>query len=375
MESSSFSLPKDWEWKSLGDVIENHDGKRKPVKSNDREGFKGIYPYYGASGVIDYVNEYLFDGEYLLISEDGANLVMRKTPIAFISTGKFWVNNHAHVVKAKAHLTTNKFLEFYLASADISSFITGSAQPKLSQAKMNEIQIPLPPPTTQRRIVAKIDAAFTRLDEAIQLQKQNLARTEELKKRVLQEVFGKGEWVMKKLENVVENHDGKRKPVKSTDRENLQGVYPYYGASGIIDYVNKYLFDGEYLLISEDGANLVVRRTPIAFIAKGKFWVNNHAHVVKAKSEVATNYFLEYFLAYVDISDFITGSAQPKLSQMKMNEIEVPVPPLTEQQKIVAHLDHAFAKINALHAEQTTRLQHLESLKSSILAEAFKGKL
>ena len=97
-------------------------------------------------------------------------------------------------------------------------------------------------------------------------------------------------WISTKFEEITQNFDGKRIPLKSSDRKKRQGYYPYYGASGVIDYIDDYIFDGEFLLISEDGANLVARNTPIAFTAKGQFWVNNHAHIVKTHCNIPLKY-------------------------------------------------------------------------------------
>jgi type I restriction enzyme S subunit len=119
--------------------------------------------------------------------------------------------------------------------------------------------------------------------------------------------------------------------VKDADRR--VGPYPYYGASGIVDYVDKYLFDGEYLLIAEDGENLRTCNTPIAFLARGQFWVNNHAHIVRGNSEADTR-FLMYALSGADISGYLTGSTMPKLTQGNMNRIALLVPPLSEQRAI-----------------------------------------
>lgn len=123
-------------------ISDNLDYRRIPITSKDRS--KGKYPYYGASGIVDYVDDYIFDEDILLISEDGANLVMRSTPIAFSVRGKVWVNNHAHVVRFD-NFSTQKYIEYYFAYIDISGYITGSAQPKFNQAKLNSMLIPVPP--------------------------------------------------------------------------------------------------------------------------------------------------------------------------------------------------------------------------------------
>lgn len=150
------------------------------------------------------------------------------------------------------------------------------------------------------------------------------------------------EWMYTTIGEVVNNFDYQRIPVAESLR--IKGEYPYYGASGIIDYVQDYIFDGEYLLIAEDGENLKSRKTPIAFIAKGKFWVNNHAHIVKANDKAVTRYLL-YAISNLDINGYLSGSAQPKLSQDSLNKIEVPLPPLSEQKKIARVLGNLDDKI------------------------------
>ena len=116
----------------------------------------GDIPYYGASGIVDYVKDYIFDGDYLLISEDGANLLARNTPIAFSISGKTWVNNHAHVLKFKTY-ATRRYVEIYLNSIDLTPYITGAAQPKLNQKSLNQIKIPMPSPKEQQRVVSILD--------------------------------------------------------------------------------------------------------------------------------------------------------------------------------------------------------------------------
>jgi type I restriction enzyme S subunit len=151
-----------------------------------------------------------------------------------------------------------------------------------------------------------------------------------------------GKWPLRPLGELTENLDSVRVPVKESDRRT--GPYPYYGASGIVDYVDSYLFDGEYLLVGEDGENLRTRTTPAAFLARGKFWVNNHAHIVRGNSEADTR-FLMYALADTDISGYLTGSTMPKLTQGNMNRIPVPAPSLNQQRAIAEVLGTLDDKI------------------------------
>ncbi|HBN9744976.1 restriction endonuclease subunit S [Pseudomonas aeruginosa] len=172
------------------------------------------------------------------------------------------------------------------------------------------------------------------------------------------------QWFEKPLGEVTCNHDGKRKPVKESERK--KGPYPYYGASGIVDYVDGYLFDGHYLLIAEDGENLRTRQTPIAFMADGKFWVNNHAHIVTGNEEVTTEY-LHYFLQYADIQSYLTGAVMPKLTQGNLNRIPVRYPEPDYQKQIVQLLGFFDRKIDLnRHINQT-----LEAMAQAIFKSWF----
>ena len=143
-----------FEWKTLDQISENLDPKRKPITSGLRT--SGKIPYYGASGIVDYVEDYIFDGDFLLISEDGANLLARNTPIAFSATGKIWVNNHAHILKFNSY-EERRFIEFYLNKIDLTPYISGAAQPKLNKKNLNSIKIPIPSIPKQQRIVSILD--------------------------------------------------------------------------------------------------------------------------------------------------------------------------------------------------------------------------
>ena len=158
-----YSLPSSWVWVSFGDITISRDGERVPVSKAEREQRAKIYDYYGASGVIDKIDGYLFDKPMLLIGEDGANLINRSTAIAFIARGKYWVNNHAHVLDA-LNQDCLRYLELFINATDLKPFVTGTAQPKVNQAKMNSIPVALPPLAEQHRIVAKVDELMAHCD-------------------------------------------------------------------------------------------------------------------------------------------------------------------------------------------------------------------
>ncbi len=181
-------------------------------------------------------------------------------------------------------------------------------------------------------------------------------------------------WSRDSFGRLVENFDGRRVPVKSSDRERRRGKYPYYGASGVIDTINDYLFDGEFLLIAEDGANLLSRSTPIAFAASGKFWVNNHAHVVQPRAGIPIRW-LEIFLNSLDLQHYVTGSAQPKLTQVSLNGIIVPVPPREEQHEIVRRVDALLALAGTIEKRVAASAARAEKLTQAVIAKAFRGDL
>jgi type I restriction enzyme S subunit len=172
----------DWETIPLGELTENLDSIRVPVKGADRK--PGPYPYYGASGVVDHVDGFLFEGEHLLIAEDGENLRTRQTPVAFIAKGKFWVNNHAHIVRGNGRATT-RFLCYALSQADINGYLSGSTMPKLTQGNMNRIQI-LTPPRPLQDAIARILGA---LDDKIELNRRMNETLESMARAIFKSWF------------------------------------------------------------------------------------------------------------------------------------------------------------------------------------------
>jgi type I restriction enzyme, S subunit len=175
-----------WEEKRLDQISENLDSKRVPITKNIRS--SGSIPYYGASGVVDYVKDHLFNEDLLCISEDGANLLARTYPIAFSISGKSWVNNHAHVLRFK-NLVNQKFVELYINSIKLDDFVSGMAQPKLNQAMLNQIPVPWPTTMEQTQIVAKLDALSAETKKLEEIYKQKISHLEELKKSLLQKAF------------------------------------------------------------------------------------------------------------------------------------------------------------------------------------------
>lgn len=178
---------KDGEWveRKLGEMAENLDSKRIPITSTQRD--KGNIPYYGASGIVDYVKDYIFDDILLCISEDGANLIDRNYPIAFTITGKTWVNNHAHVLRFE-NFGTQILVEKYINSINIEDFLTGMAQPKLNRGSLDIIPIPIPQNPKEQQ---KIASCLTSLDALITAQAEQIEQLKQHKKGLMQGLFPK----------------------------------------------------------------------------------------------------------------------------------------------------------------------------------------
>jgi type I restriction enzyme S subunit len=271
-----------------------------------------------------------------------------------------------------------------------------------------ELEVPLPPLAEQRRIVAKLDASLERLRAAEVALEAVPALLEDFRRAVLHwavtgrlteawrgengEVLSAGNelkefsikvlkddalppgWARADLGNYLENYDAARSPISEVDRRNRRGDYPYYGASGIIDSIDGFTHDGDFILIGEDGANLVTRSKPIAFFAKGKIWVNNHAHVLACKGDYPNNYVIHY-INLIDLKPYVTGSAQPKLSQKSMNKIPIPIPPLREQLLIVEIIEQLFRFEEKIRGYIQDAKQELHTLRQTLHALAFRGEL
>lgn len=164
-----------WKERNLAELIDLHDHIRIPLSGVEREKRQGEFPYYGAQSVIDHIDAYLFDGDYVLIAEDGENLRSRKQPIAQIVRGKFWVNNHAHILTAKQGVSNNSFIRALINWIDISPYVTGAAQPKLSQGSLRSIKVRVPDSETQLQISTVIDA----YDDLIETSRRRIALLEE----------------------------------------------------------------------------------------------------------------------------------------------------------------------------------------------------
>ena len=241
------------------------------------------------------------------------------------------------IIRPNSEKLYGEYLMLALESPAIKKQLTkannGSSQPNLSAASVREYEIELPELLIQREVVEKL----VKVRDIIDNRRQELQLLDDLIKARFVEMFGDVKygierWGGKPFKDIAINLDSKRKPVKDADRKKMQGIYPYYGATGIVDYVNDYRQDGEFLLISEDGKALELRSKPIAFLASGKIWINNHAHVQQCTDECNIIYLM-YHINFMDVSIWVTGIDQKKLNRANLNTIPIALPPIELQKQ------------------------------------------
>jgi len=261
---------------------------------------------------------------------------------------------------------------FFLGPAKIEDTITGAAQPQITQGSLRPIKVPLPPLEEQQQIVAVLDEAFAGLARARAHAEANLRDARELFDNVLSNAFSRAGWPVSFLHEISENLDRVRVPITKGDR--VAGSIPYYGASGVVDQVEGYLFDEDLLLVSEDGANLLARSYPIAFSISGKSWVNNHAHVLRFP-DFETQEFVRRYLNSISLEPYVSGMAQPKLNQAQLNRIPIPFPSAAERAKLVAMAQMISAETVDLEQRYRASIADLDALRQSLLQKAFAGEL
>lgn len=290
----------------------------------------------------------------------------------------------------------SKFIHYLLRAWDCSKelYRYGSGlRQSLSWNDFKYLLLPIPTPEEQDAIVAYLDAATAKIDEAIAQQQRMIDLLNERKKIVINHAVTKGfnpnvkyketgiawigvipeHWQLMQLRYTVSNHDNLRQPITADQRERNNPQYDYYGASGVIDKIDHYNVDDKVLLIGEDGANLVLRNLPLVYKAEGKFWVNNHAHILKPKGNDYD--FMALVLEAADYTLFITGSAQPKLSQANMNAVKLPIPPIEEQREIVAGIKPILEKIDSFIEQHSSMVAFLEERKQIIINDVVTGKV
>lgn len=395
-EEQPYEVPENWVWVRLGAIAEIVTGGTPSKKHPEYYG--GNFPFYKPSDLDQ--GRLTYDAsEYL--SEEGKNVsrIIPKNSTAVCCIGSIGKCGYLmcegttnQQINSAIPKINSLCLYYYLCTEnfvqDLLSMASATTIAIVNKSKMESCAFPLPPLSEQQRIVERIEELLAKLDEAKE-RLQEVADSFAVRKAAILHKAFTGEltkqwrwengvrdesWEEKKLSEITENQDSKRIPLSKSQRDNMNRIYDYYGASGIIDKVDDYIFEGKKLLIGEDGANLVTRSKDIAFIADGKYWVNNHAHILDVKDTVLLMYLCNY-INNMDLIPYVTGSAQPKLTQAKMNNIKIFLPTLPEQHEIVRLIDDLLARERAAQQAAEQALASIDLMKKSILARAFRGEL
>jgi len=456
LDDIPFKIPENWIWCRLGEMSINRDGERNPISLADRNNREKIYDYYGASGVIDKIDGYTHEGELLLIGEDGANLVSRSTPIAFIATGKYWVNNHAHVLET-VHRITLDYLKCYINSIDLKPFVTGGFQPKLSQGNLNIIPVPLPPISFQYKIMVFItDFENNKIKstgfyfnsqiekEIIELHKSQLStaeiitennfqltQLENLNQAILQEAVqgklvaqdtndepasellqrikaekaksGKKEkelppikpeeipfeipenWVWCRLGEICSKIGSGSTPKGSNYSKT---GYPFFRSQNI--YNDGLVYDDITFISSEVqkqmNGTVVLSNDILLNITGGSMGrcalvpvdfqegnVSQHVCIIRPLY-IDRNYLHKlvlspYFQKFIFSST--TGAGREGLPKYNLEQFVIPLPPISEQKRIVAEIEKQFVKTKQLKEHIIANQQATEQLLKALLHQAF----
>lgn len=376
--------PDGVEYKILPMISVNCDRKRKAITSGKR--IAGSTPYYGASGIVDYVEGYIFDGVYLLVSEDGANLLARSTPIAFSISGKTWVNNHAHVLKFENDVT-RKFVEYFLNSIDLSPYITGGAQPKLNQDNLNSIEIPVPPLPVQEEIVRILDE-YTELEAELEAK---LSEEIELKQKQY-------EYCASKLfEDLNVEYISMSELAKFkygyTDKASDSGNARFIRITDIDDFGELSSVDEKYITLTDDAekylltkGSLVVARTGATY-GKTLYFDSDEPSVYASflikidfdNNQVLNRYYWHFTktsLYWEQANKYVKVGGQQQFNSPALGRVCVPVPSPTEQERIVKILDkydtYTRDMISALNTELESRKKQYAYYRDQLLT--FKRK-
>ena len=394
-EEIPFEIPENWMWCRLGAIVTNRDAERIPLSVSVRSTQKNkIYDYYGPGGAFDKVDGYIFDKRLLLIGEDGANLITRSKPNAFFADGKYWVNNHVHVLDN--YIVDSILLEYIklrINGMSLADYITGTAQPKMNQDKMNSIPIPLPPLAEQHRIVEKVEEVLPFVDDYNKAQSKlddlNIQLPDVLKKSILQEAIqGKLvpqcpddepasvllQRIHKEKQQLVKEGKLKKKDLetspispdeipfeipdswqwcrikevcsmqagKNITASNIHSdrskeyCYRCVGGNGLRGYVSSYNNEGNFAIVGRQGALCGCLN-----IENGKFYATEHAVVVDTH-KILSAVFMYYFLTALNLNQYATATAQPGLSVSNVIEKLFPLPPLAEQRRIVQKIEDIF---------------------------------
>ena len=360
------------EWKKLGEVCEILDSQRKPVAKEERS--QGIYPYYGANGIQDYVSSYIFDGTFLLMGEDGSVINKDKSPVLHWTEGRIWVNNHAHILKENERALL-RYLYYSLQCTDVSDIVRG-VPPKINQANMRNIPIPIPSLSEQSRIVSILDT-FTSSISNLKQQIEERRKQYEYERDLLLDLEGKEGVEMKKLgevgdicmcKRIMKNQTSDVGDIPFFKIGTFGGVPDAYISRELFeDYKEKYSYPkkGE-ILISAAGT---IGRT-VVFNGEDAYFQDSNIVWISNNEQLVLNTFLRYLYGVIDWK--IDGGTIKRLYNYNLKNATIYVPTLQAQSRIVSILDTFEQSISNLEEQLAMREKQYEYYRNQLLT--FEGE-
>jgi type I restriction enzyme, S subunit len=345
------------------------------------------YPVIGSGGAFAFASQYHYDGESVLLGRKGT--IDRPLYVK----DRFWAVDTMYWSKIRegAH---GKFTFYVSQCIPFQYYSTNTALPSMTKTLLGGHIIAVPSLTEQVAIAAFLDRETAKIDALIAEQHRLIELLQEKRQAVISHAVTKGlnpnapmkesgvewlgevpeHWEVGPVKRFLSSMNYKRIPLSAEERATRQGEYPYYGASGIIDSVDEYLFEESLVLVSEDGANLLMRSTPIAFVASGKYWVNNHAHILKPNDEMPT--FWSERIESLQIAPFVTGSAQPKLTAEALINLTVAAPPKKDEKNAIEQrIQGAKAEFDPLLGASRKAIALLQERRSALISAAVTGQI
>ena len=355
-----------------------------------------LYPYYGATGQVGLIDEFLTDGEYVLVGEDGAPFLEPFKNKSYIIRGKAWVNNHAHILSGKKDVLSNQYLNYFLNSFDYRDYVNGTTRLKLTQGNLTQIPIPLPPLPTQHAIVTRIETLFAELDKAVQHLRTAQQQLKTYRQAVLNHSFSNETWKNVSITDIIEKEKNSLKagPFGSSLKKEyyVEDGYKVYGQEQVISgdpFIGNYYIDedkykelesckiksGDVLisLVGTVGKILILPEN----IKPGI--INPRLIKITLNRQMYDSKFFKYYFESSQVKSFYkinaSGTTMDVLNIGIIKQIPFPLPPLAEQQRIVKEIESRLSQATASETYIENALQQAEALRQSILKKAFCGEL
>lgn len=393
-----------WKYLPLSKAAEICDNLRKPINSKERneriagKSVSELFPYYGDTGQVGYIDDYITDDEYVLLGEDGAPFLSAFAEKAYIINGKTWVNNHAHILKSH---TSNKFLCYYLNSFNFKGYVSGITRLKLTQASMKQIMVPVPPLEEQHRIVTRIEELFSQLDSGIETLKKTKEQLKVYRQAVLKEAFESASSSNSKNLTINDLLTKKKKGMTTGPFGTMLKKHEHQ-SSGVpvlgIENIGKDGFvDGNKIFVSEEKAkelsafkvdtdDLIISRSgtvgEICIVPphmKNALLSTNLMRISLDYDVIRADYFMYLFkskgVVIDQVKELCKGSTRMFLNQTILKQIIFPVPTLKIQAKIIETIESRLSVCDSIEKTIDTALQEAEALRQSILKQAFEGGL